>query len=74
MIFLLTIAALFILWLVIDTYLVSRWSKALVYSVNKIYDGIKAFIGIYIIDSVSNIDNGNDTDDTDGEAAPNGEA
>lgn len=74
MIFLLIIAALFILWLVIDTYLVSRWSKALVDSVNKIYDGIKAFIGIYIIDSVSNIDNGNDTDDTDGEAAPNGEA
>lgn len=74
MIFFLTIAALFILWLVIDTYLVSHWSKALVDSVNKIYDGIKAFIGIYIIDSVSNIDNGNDTDDTDGEAAPNGEA
>lgn len=74
MIFLLTIGALFILWLVIDTYLVSRWSKALVHSVNKIYDGIKAFIGIYIIDSVSNLDNGNDTDDTDGEAAPNGEA
>lgn len=74
MIFLLTIGALFILWLVIDTYLVSRWSKALVDSVNKIYDGIKAFIGIYIIDSVSNIDNGNDTDETDGEAAPNGEA
>lgn len=73
MIFLLTIAALFIIWLLIDTYLVSRWSKALVDSVNKIYDGIKAFIGIYIIDSITNIDNGNHDDD-EPEAEANGEA
>jgi hypothetical protein len=72
-IFLLTIAALFIIWLLIDTYLVSRWSKALVDSVNKIYDGIKAFIGIYIIDSITNIDNGNHDDD-EPEAEANGEA
>lgn len=73
MIFFLTIVALFILWLVIDTYLVSRWSKAVVDSVNKIYDGIKAFIGIYIIDSITNIDNGNHDDD-EPEAEANGEA
>lgn len=73
MIFLLTIAALFIIWLLIDTYLVSRWSKALVDSINKIYDGIKAFIGIYIIDSITNIDNGNHDDD-EPEAEANGEA
>ena len=74
MIFLFTIAALFILWLVIDTYLVNRWGRAMVDSINKIYDGLKAFIAIYIIDSVTNIDNGNDSDDDDPEAQTGGEA
>ena len=43
-------------------------------SINKIYDGLKAFIAIYIIDSVSNVDNGNDSDDDDPEAQTGGEA
>jgi hypothetical protein len=74
MIFLLTIAGLFILWLVIDTYLVNRWGRALVDSVNKIYDGIKAFIAIYVIDSITNINGNTDDDDDTPEAEASGEA
>lgn len=64
MIFLITIASLFGLWLLIDTYLLNKWGKDLVNSVNKIYDGVKAFIAIYVIDSITNT-NGNDNDDND---------
>lgn len=64
MIFLITIASLFVLWLLIDTYLLNKWGKGVVNSINKIYDGVKAFIAIYVIDSITNT-NGNDNDDND---------
>ncbi|NBW13692.1 MAG: hypothetical protein EBR82_37405 [Caulobacteraceae bacterium] len=74
MIFLITIAGLFGLWLLIDTYLINRWGKDLVNSINKIYDGLKAFIAVYVIDSITNT-NGNDSDDDDApEVEDRGEA
>ena len=74
MIFLITIAGLFGLWLLIDTYLVNRWGKELVNNINKIYDGLKAFIAVYVIDSITNT-NGNDSDDDDApEVEDRGEA